>query len=343
MSLNCFAGFFRRTPTNTERRLLEVLFNCNGAHDRSTCTRVTTLLDRGVRVNLHLINSLGDGVTPLHVAAINGCAICIQSLVDRGALIDCVDVVNCTPLFYAAKCRREDAVRCLLKNAADVTIVDKNGFMPLHLACKRHCTKLVELLLLAHPETVNARESGRQLTPLHIAATSGDIACVELLLMYNADIDALSTEGVKPIHMAALSGNTAVVRCLLDNGADDLALTNEGRLPLHNACTFGHTRVVELLLDRSPSSVNTAATNDRATPLHEAATCGSVSCVRLLLDRGANTDALQREGFRAFDLAIVYSLLPPPVDRRNVADHDWKTVIKLLKPKRKPSGVIERL
>ncbi len=62
-------------------------------------------------------------------------------------------------------------------------------------------------------------------TPLHIAArieeTRGE-KCTKMLLKSGADTNLAMSNGMTPLHIAAESGNIAVLRLLLSNGADPL-------------------------------------------------------------------------------------------------------------------------
>ena len=52
-------------------------------------------------------------------------------------------------------------------------------------------------------------------TPLHLAATAGDVQIVELLLDHNARIDALDINQSTPLHKAAAYNHAGVVEFLL--------------------------------------------------------------------------------------------------------------------------------
>lgn len=59
-------------------------------------------------------------------------------------------------------------------------------------------------------------------TPLHYAATSGNIELTRLLLEKHAYIDAESPNGSTPLMMAAQYGTLSAVKLLLEEGADPL-------------------------------------------------------------------------------------------------------------------------
>ncbi len=65
-------------------------------------------------------------------------------------------------------------------------------------------------------------------TPLHYAATKGNIAIMRLLLQENAYIDAESPNGTTPLMMAAFYGSPLAVKLLLEEGADP-NLRNHGK------------------------------------------------------------------------------------------------------------------
>jgi uncharacterized protein len=88
-------------------------------------------------------------------------------------------------------------------------------------------------------------------TPLHIAARSGDVASLKLLLAAGADPQAVTTTlnaGATPLHLAARSGCTACIGTLLAAGAAPNARTGAGWTPLHVAARFAGAEVLNALL-----------------------------------------------------------------------------------------------
>jgi hypothetical protein len=57
-------------------------------------------------------------------------------------------------------------------------------------------------------------------SPLHYAATGGQVAAIKVLLENHAYIDAESPNGSTPLMMAAMYGSAAAVKLLLESGAD---------------------------------------------------------------------------------------------------------------------------
>ena len=65
-------------------------------------------------------------------------------------------------------------------------------------------------------------------TPLHYAATAGNVPLINLLLEHDAYIDASSPNESTPLMMAALYGTPAAVKTLLEAGADPTIVNGAG-------------------------------------------------------------------------------------------------------------------
>ena len=72
----------------------------------------------------------------------------------------------------------------------------------------------VRLLLEKNPESARVKETGTGRTPLHLAAASGDIETVSVLLEH-VFINSLDEDRRSPLHLAARAGNTEVVKKLI--------------------------------------------------------------------------------------------------------------------------------
>ena len=142
-----------------------------------------------------------------------------------------------------------------LDNVEDglVSTKDKMGMVPLHLACRKCKTEIVEVHItkLKHSfEQVCESQDNAGNTPLHYACESNSWATVKLLINNGAQKTVKNKEMEAPIHIAAKSGSRDTAKILLDNG---VSLEIEGGCkytPLHYAAKNNRTEMIEMLCDR---------------------------------------------------------------------------------------------
>lgn len=92
--------------------------------------------------------------------------------------------------------------------------------------------------------------------PLHIAAFSGDIDTVEVLVWYCSYIDEKDCNGWTPLHFAAQQGHVEVLRTLLREGADIHAVDVKGQTSLHKAAVEGHPKAALLLVQKGANALS---------------------------------------------------------------------------------------
>jgi len=94
-----------------------------------------------------------------------------------------------------------------------------------------------------------------QVRPLHSAAANSDIATglviARMLLDAGAEPEGQQQGGISPLHQAASAGNVELLKLLLDRGASAALATEDGRLAIDFARQGKHIAVAELL--RAPS------------------------------------------------------------------------------------------
>ena len=113
--------------------------------------------------------------------------------------------------------------------------VDAAGSTPLHLAATKGCTAAVELLLAAAPETATVPAGFRQKLSAHLAAEGGHTAVLQqLLLAAPHTAMAVDAQGSTPLHLAAAGGHALAAVLLLAAAPGTATASNSrGRLPLH--------------------------------------------------------------------------------------------------------------
>ena len=147
--------------------------------------------------------------------------------------------------------------------------------------------------LLKQGADVNAAQ-GDGMTALHWAASHGDRAMTEMLLVAGANVRATTRiNGYTPLFFAAREGSAAVVDALLKGGADARAASATDSTPLMLAAGAGNIDAVTLLLDAGAEIDAREKARDQ-TALMFAAAYDRVEVIKLLTARGANLELTTR-------------------------------------------------
>ncbi|KAF5300704.1 hypothetical protein FQA39_LY11066 [Lamprigera yunnana] len=105
-------------------------------------------------------------------------------------------------ILWAAEKGNLDVVKKLVElDPSLMSVVDSDGYSPLHRACYNNNLDIV-LYLLEHGADVSVKTLV-QWQPLHSACQWNNHACVSYLLQYGADVNALTEGGQTPLHIAA--------------------------------------------------------------------------------------------------------------------------------------------
>ncbi|CAG2234021.1 unnamed protein product [Mytilus edulis] len=167
-----------------------------------------------------------------------------------------------TPLYLACQEGNYEAVKILLQlelkdqtcnSCVDTTIVNKDGWSALHVACCNGHTKVVTLLTDVGIDINDKTNNG--CTPLFLACRKGRFDIVKFLLDFKGtttnnrvDTKINMNNGWSAIHAACYNGHKEVVKLLIDSGMNWNDISNNGSTPLCIARQKGHTDIVEFLL-----------------------------------------------------------------------------------------------
>ena len=222
-----------------------------------------------------------------------------------------------------------------------LTACDEDGNTALHEAVRCGALLAAGCLLDAGAEAnaLNARED----TPVHIAASNGDLAMTKLLVGHQAKVfyfndcgreDSYLGSGYSPLMLAANKGHAAVFNFLYETEVAQLGyITGHGRI-LECAAYGGNEAIIARILEREPkvlqsmwgkgalgvavahsnvpavvqllaggAEVNAIPYYGDVTPLLSAAYCGAFVAGIHLLRHGADVTACDREGCGVLHLA----------------------------------------
>lgn len=116
-----------------------------------------------------------------------------------------------------------------------------------HGAVNEADVSMINSLLKGNPSLVGAPEELHGDTPLHVAAYEGNREIVNLLISYNADVNAPNNIGATPLHWAALTNRKDIAQALIDAGAQVNAPTLQGKTPLRIAMEYQSRDAEEVL------------------------------------------------------------------------------------------------
>jgi hypothetical protein len=170
---------------------------------------------------------------------------------------------------------------------------EKPEAVPLYYAAMLGFCDLAEHLIAKHPQHIAVR-GGREMTPLHVAASAGHTDILSLLIEHGADLNDRGIVGRTPLHSASLNARLEAGTFLLNRGADINVQEDYNNTALPYTAARGHAELAQMLLERG--AVIDARGERGWTPLHWAAQNGHTEVVRLLLERGADAHVRDEDG-----------------------------------------------
>ncbi|XP_015591539.1 serine/threonine-protein phosphatase 6 regulatory ankyrin repeat subunit A isoform X3 [Cephus cinctus] len=253
-----------------------------------------------------------DGSTLMHIASLNGHSECATMLFKKGVYLHMPNKRGARSIHTAARYGHVGIISTLLQRGEKVDATTNDNYTALHIAVESAKPAVVETLL-GYGAEVHVRGGKLRETPLHIAARvpDGD-RCALMLLKSGAGPNLTTDDGQTPVHVAASHGNLATLLLLLDDGGDPMFKSKNGETPLHLACRGCRADVVrhliEFVKDKKGADVATSyvnsVTNEGASALHYAAQVepsevvipgDDRAVVRALLEGGADVSLQTRQ------------------------------------------------
>jgi len=238
------------------------------------------------------------------LAALSVLAVCVGSVARAGPTAEVAD---------AAMRGDSDQLVSLLEHGADVNAAQGDGMTALHWAVTNQDVDEARSLIYAGAN-VHATTRLNAVTPLWLAAQTGDAVMVYTLLDNKAAADAANGDGVTPLMIASASGNPDVVHILIERGANpNAAEKTYGQTPLMFAAAANEADVIPVLVEKGAdvSMATKVRTSSASEPmgglsaLHYAVRQGNIEAVDALLARGADINQPSADNTTPLMLATI--------------------------------------
>eukprot|EP01041_Mallomonas_annulata_P005271 gene5271-10547_t len=139
---------------------------------------------------------------PIHWAASEGKIGALRFLLDKRVDLNAQDSNGCTPLVISVQHDKPLSIIFLIKNGADLSLLDNSGDSALHWAAYKGFVGPLAVLSYFSPQHVHAIDNFGQ-TPLHLASLRGEIEAIEYLIKdCHADMSKRDRNGLTPLELA---------------------------------------------------------------------------------------------------------------------------------------------
>ncbi|KAI3360486.1 hypothetical protein L3Q82_002370 [Scortum barcoo] len=180
---------------------------------------IRTMLALTPNIDINMADKYGG--TALHAASLSGHVSTVKLLLERGAMVDSLDVMKHAPLFRACEMGHRDVILTLIK--AVLYEQDQAGRTPLQCAAYGGYITCMAALMENNADPNIQDKEGR--TALHWSCNNGYLDAVKLLLGYNAFPNHMehTEERYTPLDYALLGGHSEVTQFMLEHGALSIA------------------------------------------------------------------------------------------------------------------------
>ena len=252
-----------------------------------------------------------------------------RALVSAGIPVDERTNRGATALMIASAKGNASLVKCLLELNAKAELVDNSGYTALHMAVQKDHTEVVRCLV-TNGVNPNTCDIGRTAAPpLVWACGQGSLNTVKILLQNNADVTKGCTgSDFSPLQAAAREGKLDIVKLLLkfiktyvgsttSDGSSSNVKKGFNKTKSRRKSRFGKKPQVDKAKEESRREsarleacrkvLDDAEKLYGFTALHYAAQHGHERICDELIQAGCDVNAVDFEGYTAYDHAVYYA------------------------------------
>ncbi|RUR16260.1 hypothetical protein ELY21_13340 [Legionella sp. km535] len=291
-------------------------------------------------------NPLLDGESVISALASMGFDRVLFSLKPQQSLLNDKNIDGLTPLHLAALEGHLTTIKILLSLGADTCILSKQNQYPLFSALivpilhdaqlRQNKVKIFNLLKDKGNQPLNHQDNNGN-TVLHQMALQGFDELIKETLATDGELAYIKNNHTHyPIHTAILNNKFESTLLLLQVKDGTTLTDSKGCSPLHYAARYSNQPLIEecckLSINKDPLDFL------GRTPLMLAAELGRLSAVQTLIAHGARTDLTDSEGFsvlhyavKSGNLAVVHWLIENTHVDINAKDNHDNTPLHLCK------------
>ena len=245
--------------------------------------------------------------TPLHIGASQGNVAMCNYLLNEGAQLDSREAESKTPLQLACEAGHYELVQMML-DQSNLNPTNMTFLAAFFAAVEYGQIRIAESFF---PRGLKLQELQKDShKPTTLAAKSGSLAMVELMIKENCDANAGDENGWNALHFASYYGHYQIIERLIANDVSTKATTSRKETPLLFAVKGDHFAVAERLL-RCSRDGNIVSTEDEQgqQPVHHTARTGSIEIFNLLMSNGAKINMENSFGWQPLHIATAYGHL----------------------------------
>lgn len=271
-----------------ETQVVQAINAGNVALVREWASRALGAEDAQVRISRVFLNSVStanvDAQQPLYET----------NIIDFNY---CDEINERNSMHEAAISGKVDVLKAALSQGADIRASDVYGRLPLHYACMHGRLDIIQLLVTAASDTVDAKDLDN-FTPLIHGIVHAQASSVQAMLQVGALVNPSGTAEHIPLDLACQYGTVTIVEQILQYRPRILP-DAEGLFPQHLVARFGGDKQILLALKAYGVDMDQADKLYSWTPIFHAASEGHLHCVQQLLEFEVNPNAVDEKGLSA--------------------------------------------